>query len=96
MPASLSEVGADAVETATPVRAKRGGGSAEFLSADLSTLAEVRRLAEAVQQRTDRLDILINSAGIGSSGSGGAPRRATADGYELRFAVNLEAQRRIL
>jgi NAD(P)-dependent dehydrogenase (short-subunit alcohol dehydrogenase family) len=69
------------------VEIKEGGGSAEFLVADLSALAEVRRLAEAVQQRTDRLDILINNAGIGTGGSG-APRQTSADGYELRFAVN--------
>ena len=57
---------------------KGGGGTAEFLAADLSALAEVRRLAEAVQQRTDRLDILINNAGIGTGGSGARRgRRAT-------------------
>jgi len=66
---------------------KESGGTAEFLAADLSALAEVRRLAEAVQQRTDRLDILINNAGIGTGGSG-APRQTSADGHELRFAVN--------
>jgi NAD(P)-dependent dehydrogenase (short-subunit alcohol dehydrogenase family) len=66
---------------------KAGGGSAEFLAADLSAPTEVRRLAEAVQQRTDRLDILINNAGIGTGGAG-APRRTSADGHELRFAVN--------
>jgi NAD(P)-dependent dehydrogenase (short-subunit alcohol dehydrogenase family) len=63
------------------------GGRAEFLAADLSCLAGVRRLAAAVQQRTDRLDILINNAGIGTGGSG-APRQTSADGHELRFAVN--------
>jgi NAD(P)-dependent dehydrogenase (short-subunit alcohol dehydrogenase family) len=66
---------------------KGGGGSAEFLVADLSALAEVRRLAEAVRERTDRLDLLINNAGIGTGGSG-APRQTSADGHELRFAVN--------
>jgi len=66
---------------------KEDGGSAEFLPADLSAQAEVRRLAEAVQQTTDRLDILINNAGIGTGGSG-APRQTSADGHELRFAVN--------
>jgi NAD(P)-dependent dehydrogenase (short-subunit alcohol dehydrogenase family) len=64
-----------------------GGGRAEFLAADLSALAEVRRLAEAVKDRTDRLDILINNAGIGTGGAG-APRQTSADGHELRFAVN--------
>jgi NAD(P)-dependent dehydrogenase (short-subunit alcohol dehydrogenase family) len=66
---------------------KDGAGLAEFLAADLSALAGVRGLAEAVQQRTDRLDILINNAGIGTGGSV-APRQTSADGYELRFAVN--------
>ena len=63
------------------------GGTAEFLAADLSSLAEVRRLADAVQKTTQRLDLLINNAGLGSGGSG-ATRQTSADGYELRFAVN--------
>ena len=63
------------------------GGRAELLVADLSSLAEVRRLAEAVRARTDRLDILVNNAGIGTAGQG-AKRQVSGDGYELRFAVN--------
>ena len=39
------------------------GGAADFLAADLSALAEVRRLADAAQATVDRLDILINNAG---------------------------------
>ncbi|RWC58019.1 SDR family NAD(P)-dependent oxidoreductase [Mesorhizobium sp.] len=62
-------------------------GEAELLVADLSSLAQVRRLAEAVRARTDRLDILINNAGVGTAGQG-AKRQVSADGYELRFAVN--------
>ena len=46
------------------------GGTAEFLAADLSSMAEVRRLADAVQKTTQRLDLLINNAGLGSGGSG--------------------------
>ena len=66
---------------------EQAGGRATFLAADLASLAEVRRLADAVKQQTDRLDLLINNAGIGSVGS--APGRQTsADGHELRFAVN--------
>jgi len=63
------------------------GGTAEFLAADLSSMAEVRRLADAAQKTTQRLDLLINNAGLGSGGSG-ATRQTSADGYELRFAVN--------
>ena len=66
---------------------EKAGGTAEFIAADLSTLAEVRRLADAVQKMTQRLDLLINNAGIGSGGPQGV-RQESADGYELRFAVN--------
>ena len=66
---------------------KAAGGAAEFLAADLASLAEVRRLAEAVQQTTPRLELLINNAGVGSGGAQGE-RQISADGFELRFAVN--------
>jgi NAD(P)-dependent dehydrogenase (short-subunit alcohol dehydrogenase family) len=66
---------------------EKAGGAAEFIAADLSALAEVRRLAEVVQKTTRRLDLLINNAGIGSGGPQGV-RQESADGYELRFAVN--------
>jgi NAD(P)-dependent dehydrogenase (short-subunit alcohol dehydrogenase family) len=61
------------------------GGTAEFLRADLAALADIRRLAGAVQEKTARLDILINNAGIGTAGG---ERQTSADGYELRLAVN--------
>src|SRR4051794_15952652 len=44
------------------------GGKAEFCAADLASLAEVRRLAATVRACTDRLDILINNAGVGTAG----------------------------
>jgi NAD(P)-dependent dehydrogenase (short-subunit alcohol dehydrogenase family) len=61
------------------------GGAAEFIAADLASLGEVRRLATAVPEKAERLDILINNAGIGTAG---AERQLSADGHELRFAVN--------
>jgi len=64
-----------------------GGGQAHFIAADLSDLARVRALAEAVGRRTPRLDLLVNNAGIGSGGPGGK-RQTNAAGQELRFAVN--------
>jgi NAD(P)-dependent dehydrogenase (short-subunit alcohol dehydrogenase family) len=63
------------------------GGQAELLLADLASLAEVRRLADAVTATTDRLDILVNNAGLGSGANGGT-RGESADGHELLFAVN--------
>ena len=66
---------------------REAGGRAEFLPADLASLDEVRYLAETVQSHAPRLDILVNNAGIGP-GAPGSPRAVSADGNELRFAVN--------
>jgi NAD(P)-dependent dehydrogenase (short-subunit alcohol dehydrogenase family) len=63
-----------------------GGG--EWLRADLSSLAEVRALAEQVRDRDGRLDALVNNAGIGTADPGDGRRLESTDGYELRFAVN--------
>jgi NAD(P)-dependent dehydrogenase (short-subunit alcohol dehydrogenase family) len=52
--------------------------------ADLSSLDQVRRLAEEIGTGHTRLDLLINNAGIGGS----KDRRESLDGYELCFAVN--------
>jgi len=56
--------------------------------ADLASLAEVAALAEAVQDATDRLDVLVSNAGIGFTKPGDGARLESADGHELRFAVN--------
>jgi NAD(P)-dependent dehydrogenase (short-subunit alcohol dehydrogenase family) len=66
---------------------RQGAGAASFYQADLSSLAGTRRLAEAVIADHQRLDVFISNAGIGSL-SPGPERRTSADGYELRFAVN--------
>jgi len=67
---------------------KRGGrGEALFYQADLSSLAGARRLADSVLAENGRLDIFISNAGIGSQ-TQGPERRTSADGHELRFAVN--------
>jgi NAD(P)-dependent dehydrogenase (short-subunit alcohol dehydrogenase family) len=58
-----------------------------FYQADLSSLAASRQLAEAVLAEHKRLDVFISNAGIGSKTSG-SERRTSADGHELRFAVN--------
>src|SRR5271157_5576092 len=46
------------------------GGEVRFLPADLASLADVRSLAEAVRHECDGLDVLVNNAGIGTSGGG--------------------------
>jgi NAD(P)-dependent dehydrogenase (short-subunit alcohol dehydrogenase family) len=62
-------------------------GSAEFIAADLSSLDAVRVLASTLASRHAHLQLLINNAGIGTA-QGGDRRLESADGHELRFAVN--------
>ncbi len=71
---------------ATVREVEAAGGRAEFLRADLASLDEVRRLADEIVARHDRLDVLINNAGIWTDGSD--QRRVSVDGHELVFAVN--------
>ncbi len=52
-------------------------------TADLSSLDQVRQLANDVMKKHESIDVLINNAGVGS-----ADPRYSKDGYELRFAVN--------
>jgi NAD(P)-dependent dehydrogenase (short-subunit alcohol dehydrogenase family) len=65
------------------LKARSGNSAIEFLQADFSSLADVRRLAAAVKERTSRIDVLVNNAG------GVFTKRALSkDGYEMTFAVN--------
>ena len=66
---------------------REGRGEAVFYSADLSSLAAARQLANAVLADHKRLDLFISNAGIGSQNQG-PQRQTSADGHELRFAVN--------
>ena len=67
---------------------RQGGHAAPvFYQADLSSLADARRLADAVLADHKRLDVLVSNAGIGSQNQGPA-RQTSADGHELRLAVN--------
>ena len=60
-----------------------GNGNLDLMTADLSQLTEVRRLASEFKNRYDHLHILINNAGVFST-----QRKITKDGFELNFAVN--------
>jgi len=89
----LASLGANVVVVARD--AVRGGAAGEdirrlaplarvdTLTADLSSMAQVRRLADEVRARYDRLDVLVNNAGIITM-----RRQLTADGLEAMFATN--------
>jgi len=74
-------------DTAAEIGRATGQDRLRSYQADFSSLDEVRRLAHDIERDSDQLDLLINNAGIGF-GAPGAGRELSADGYELRFAVN--------
>jgi len=74
--------------TADDIREIHSVARPATLRADLASLDEVRRLAADVRATADRLDVLVSNAGIGSGLPAGRTRQTSADGYELRFAVN--------
>ena len=69
-------------EALAAVRAT-GGGDAQMLEADFSSLDGIRKLADAVLARAEHLDVLVNNAGTVL-----LRRTLTPDGYETTFAVN--------
>jgi NAD(P)-dependent dehydrogenase (short-subunit alcohol dehydrogenase family) len=75
-------------ETEAEIRERTGNTTIHTYVADFSALDDVRELAEQVAHDHDRLDALVNNAGIGTNLPGGGARMESRDGYELRFAVN--------
>lgn len=69
--------------TAAELRRVTGNPQLDFLVADLSSLAEVRRLAAECAARYPQLHVLVNNAGAFFM-----RRHTTADGLEMTFALN--------
>jgi NAD(P)-dependent dehydrogenase (short-subunit alcohol dehydrogenase family) len=79
-------VGRDRVRTEAArrfVREHSGSDGIDILLADFSRLGEVRRLAGEILSAHDRIDLLVNNAGLMSR-----RYRFSFDGFELTFAVN--------
>lgn len=68
---------------AAGMRAATGNPAVEFIQADLSSLAEIRRAAEAIKAATPRLDVLVNNVGGFFLG-----RRRTVEGFEATYGLN--------
>jgi NAD(P)-dependent dehydrogenase (short-subunit alcohol dehydrogenase family) len=60
-----------------------GPDVARAYRADLGSLAEVRALADELLEAEERIDVLVNNAGVALG-----ERQESADGIELTFAVN--------
>lgn len=84
--ARVGIVGRDAARgaaAAADIRSASGNAAVDVFTADVSSQAEVRRLAAEVLAAYPRLDVLVNNVG-----GFWAHRHVTADGLEHTFAVN--------
>ena len=73
--------GSKAVED---LRRELAGAAVEFMLLDLASQASVPTFAEAFKARFDRLDLLINNAGVMMPPT----RQETEDGFEIQFGTN--------
>jgi len=74
---------ARSVDAAAAITAESGNKAVDVFVADLSSQAEVRRVADEVLATYPRLDVLLNNVG-----GFWAHRHLTADGLERTFALN--------
>ncbi|MFC4508617.1 MULTISPECIES: SDR family oxidoreductase [Streptomyces] len=70
-------------EALAGIRTLSGSDQVHLMQLDLASQVSIRAFVEAFTQRFDRLDVLVNNAGVGSPA-----RKLTADGFELHFGVN--------
>ena len=66
------------------VRERSGRDDVEVMALDLASIASIRAFAAEYLAKFDRLDVLVNNAGIVNSRG----RAETADGFEVMFGVN--------
>lgn len=69
--------------TVDRIRAETGNPRVDYLVADMASQSSVRSVAEAFRAKYDRLDVLVNNAGMYF-----ARRQESADGIEMTFALN--------
>lgn len=74
--------------TLAEIRDQADTDKLRWYRADLADLDQVRRLAAEIARDHGRLDVLVSNAGIGTVVPGGGVRQESAQGHELRFAVN--------
>lgn len=71
-----------AAAAAERIAMRSAGATIDTVALDLASLASVRAAAEVIGSRYDRVDLLINNAGVtGLSGT-------TEDGFEIQFGIN--------
>jgi len=84
--ANIVMVGRDKERTIKAVElvtSQSGNASVSYLLADLSSLSQVRGLAQEFKDKFGKLDVLLNNAGALF-----LMRKVSVDGYEMTFALN--------
>ncbi len=72
-----------AQDAAADIRAGVPDAALELVPMDLASQASVREAAEQILRGHDRIDLLVNNAGVM-----GIPERTTVDGFEMQFGVD--------
>ena len=71
-----------ATDAAARIAIRAPAATIDTVALDLASLASVRAAADLVRRRYDRVDLLVNNAGVtGLSGT-------TEDGFEIQFGIN--------
>jgi retinol dehydrogenase 12 len=86
MGATVIVVGRNPTKTeavVSEIRSESGNDNVKKALADLSSLADVRALAQEFKNKYSRLDVLVNNAGAYFN-----KRHVTFDGFEMTFALN--------
>ena len=70
-------------ETLEEIKQETGSNKLHTYTCDLSSLTQIRELGATLHRNFDRIDVIINNAGIICK-----DRKLTEDGFEYQFAVN--------
>ena len=79
----VSRSAAKCEQAVAQIKTETGNRQVSYLAGDLSSMAQVRSVAERFLAQHDRLDVLVNNAGAVF-----ASRQVSADGYEMTMALN--------
>ncbi|MCF1684721.1 SDR family NAD(P)-dependent oxidoreductase [Tetragenococcus halophilus] len=79
-------------KTIEEIQQTTGNQDLKYFNGDFSSLQSVAQLAEQIIANNEKIDLLINNAGIGGGPKSQKQRELSQDGYELRWSINYLAQ----